>query len=250
MRKVPPGKRPGMPHVSAPEPGGLSAHRGSGCDAEWAQTPSPTDGDVIPGDPCTGPGGSETPACQPPPSVSESPFGCIRCDLSRCPTTDALFPDILQRTQLPRTRAVAAKLSQVGASLCCSKGAYRHPLLSKYSQWCQERYFHAFPQLDMELKVFLEMLSLGMTTVLAKGGSREERSLLRGQPPRTNNSPCQEVHFSDTSVQVKSATCWEWAAPIRTRKALTEQAQGEMTISAHAGRDGVFIFHKWTGPSS
>ena len=75
MRKVPPGKRPGMPHVSAPEPGGLSAHRGSGCDAEWAQTSSPTDGDVIPGDPCTGPGGSETPACQPPPQFQSHPLG-------------------------------------------------------------------------------------------------------------------------------------------------------------------------------
>lgn len=145
---------------------------------------------------------------------------------------------------------MAAKLSQVEASFCCSKDAYLHPLFSKYLQWCKERYFHAFPQLDMEPKVFLEMLSLGMTTVLAKGGSREERTLLRGQPPRTNNSPCREVHFSDMSVQVKPATCWEQAAPIRTRKALTEQAQGEMTTSAHAGRDGVFIFHKWTGPSS
>lgn len=44
------------------------------------------------------------------------------------------------------------------------------------------------------------------------------------------------------SVQMKPATCWEQTAPIRTRKTLTEQAQGEMTTSAHAGRDGVFIF--------
>ena len=51
MRKVPPGKQPGMPHVSAPTPSSLSVHRGSGWDAEWVQTPSPADGDAIPGDP-------------------------------------------------------------------------------------------------------------------------------------------------------------------------------------------------------
>lgn len=47
---------------------------------------------------------------------------------------------------------MAAKLSQVEASFCCSKDAYLHPLFSKYLQWCKERYFHAFPQLDMEPK--------------------------------------------------------------------------------------------------
>ena len=106
-QKVPLEKPPGMPHVSAPVSGGLSVHQGSGCDAEWVQTPSPADGDAIPGDPCTGPGDSETPACQPllqiwirpwASSVQPVQVSNYKCPVSRHPAENPVNPNTNNNT--------------------------------------------------------------------------------------------------------------------------------------------------------